>query len=138
MNTITSHVFKQGWNNNSGYFGGNGVTIKGVKFTDFSYTSQRARSVNYSIMNLVNNNTLITALSGGQLDVCNKMLSMMWINWNGAIIKKGNFATGEDVVISDTPEFLAIFNNISEAVYENIIVEQNITPFLYSMRIVNL
>lgn len=135
MNTITSHVFKSGYNNNTGFFGGNGVTINGVKFTDFSYAgSKTAKSVNYSIMNLVNNNTLITNLSAGTLDTCNKMLSMMWINWNGAIIKKGNFGNGEDVVISDTPEFLAIFNNISEAVYEHIVVEETIADKVGLMR----
>lgn len=144
MNTIVSHVFKQGYNNNAGYFAtntntdksaemngvvlGRGIKIKGVSFVDFSYSNQKpSRAVNYSIMNLIHNNSLVNALNNGTLDVCNKMISMMWINWNGAIIKKGNFANGEDVIVSDTPEFLAIFNNISEAVYDNIIVEQNIT-----------
>ena len=123
---ITSHVFSNNYNNNSGMFGGQGVTINGVKFTDFSFAAKTTQGVYNSLSNQTVPSTLMRLMQANSLDSMNKLLSMMFINWNGAIIKNGNFTTGEDITISTTPEFLAIFNNIATVTYENVYLESKI------------
>ena len=128
---ITSHVFSNNYNNNSGMFGGQGVTINGVKFTDFSFAAKTTQGVYNSLSNQTVPSTLMRLMQANSLDSMNKLLSMMFINWNGAIINNGNFATGEDITISTTPEFLAIFNNIATVTYENIYLESNQRNSIY-------
>lgn len=68
-----------------------------------------------------------TVHSAKNIDNLNKIISAMFLNWNGALIKYGNFNTGENVIISTTPEFLAIFNNITSTLYDKVVKYLNIT-----------
>ena len=125
---ITSHVFSTTYNNNSGMFNGQGITVNGVKFTDFSYINgKNPQGVYNSLSNQTAYINVVRALQDNRLDSLNKMLGIVFINWNGAVIKNGNFVTGEDITISTSPEFLAIFNNIATVTYENVYLESKIT-----------
>lgn len=129
MNNIVSHVYANDYNNNTKFFNGEGITINGVKFTDFSYSQHACHGLSVSVSNISTPSQLKRALTAASttdpstLDKVNKPLGMLFINWNGALITNGNFNTGENVIISDTPEFLAIFNNITSVVYEHVYQE---------------
>lgn len=129
MNDVVSHIFQPDFNNNTGFFNGQGITIGGVKFTDFSYANGSCHGLSISLSNIGTprqvKNGLTAAANGNDsaLDKMNKPIGMLFVNWNGAVIKNGNFTSGDDIVISDTPEFLAIFNNISSVVYEHVYKE---------------
>jgi hypothetical protein len=131
---MKSHIFyNNNYNNNTGFFHENGVVIKGVRFHDFSYMYKDVKAVNGPIISTLSEAAVtptsaqiqqaLTDYANGRsnIDHMNKIYSMMWTNWNGAEITKGDFATGENYLISDTPEFLSIFNAISTAVYDEII-----------------
>jgi len=143
MNTIINHSFDNQYKNNAKLFDTDYKEICGIKFHDFSYASYDektgkgiAQPVAGSIMNVVGKRYITNALEALNsqdadvkkgFDQMNKLLSMMWINWNGAEIEKGNWATGANAIISTTPEFLLIFNNVVSTVYEKVVVENNIS-----------
>lgn len=139
-------TYKQfaGYINNTGWFGekgvistSTGIEIKGVKFHDFSYMygDKGVKAVNGALIAPLNNQgvtpsnaqiqTALTNYANGtdNIDHLNKLFSMVYTNWNGAEIVHGDFATGNNYIISTTPEFLSIFNSISEKVYDEIIVK---------------
>jgi hypothetical protein len=143
MKTVTSHSFNTQYKNNAKLFDTEYKEVCGIKFHDFSYASYDERTgkgiaqpVAGSIMNVVGKKYVTGALDAlnsndanvkKEFDQMNKLLSMMWVNWNGAEIEKGNWSNGSNVIISTTPEFLLIFNNVVSTVYEKVVVENNIS-----------
>ena len=128
-----SHTYSSNYKNNSNWFNGKGVIISGVKFNDFSFFNDRplapVKGALYSptgeerIQPTTPNiqNVLQKYANGtGSIDHMNKITSMMFINWNGAEITRGDFDSGETYEISTTPEFLSIFNNVTTILYENV------------------
>lgn len=110
-----------------------GKEINGVVYTDISthlgkglggYTNAFTNLSEVSFRRLITNGD---SSWDRPLDMCNKGLGILFINWNGAIIEKGNLETGADKVISDSSEFLSIFNKLCTLVYNNIVVENSYT-----------
>lgn len=121
-----------GYDNNLNY---SPYTIEGVKFTDFSaYPGKSGKpaygNIKYSLAPISELN-INKALRLNKLDEMNHIMSMLFINWNGAEIKNGNLENGNTKVISTTPEFLSIFQNLCIKVYENLKKSKTITTGQY-------
>ncbi len=128
-----SHVYANNYKNNSNYFDGEGVIINGIKFNDFSfYAGRNVGPVYGSILSPTGEQRVPPSILGiqnaiqayangtGNIDHLNKITPMMYVNWNGAEITRGDFESGETYEISTTPEFLSIFNNVTSILYERV------------------
>ena len=134
INTIVSHEFTQQYHNNAQLYNESPKSIGVISFHDFSYAGYDERTgkgdakpVAGTIMTIVSKRYITAALDALNspdpevkkgFDQMNKLMSMMWINWNGAEITHGNWATGGSTIISTTPEFLLLFDNVVTAGYE--------------------
>ena len=107
-----------------------GKEINGIVYTDIStHLGKTLGGYNNAYANM-SETSFRRLLNGGDswnhpLDLCNKGLGILFINWNGAIIEKGNLENGNDKIISDSSEFLSIFNKLCTLVYDNIVVEKS-------------
>ena len=63
MNNIVSHVYANGYDNNTRFFNGEGITINGVKFTDFSYSRNACHGLSVSVSNISTPTQLKRALT---------------------------------------------------------------------------
>lgn len=99
-----------------------------VTFTDFSsYRKQGWEAVSRSVANVGTPNALDRALETADLDRINHVMSMIMVNWNGAKIKHGNIDNGNWKIISSTPEFLEIFQNLCIKAFNNLGKSKTIT-----------
>jgi hypothetical protein len=144
---VKQHIFSAGYLNNfeliqnkdNDKIEANYLQIKNVRFHDISWfvniTGEAHIGSLYGTLmpslnkTVMNSNPSAAALQGElrayansskNIDHMNKILSMMYMNWNGAEIEHGDFETGNNYIISSTPEFLYIFNRITELLYNNV------------------
>lgn len=111
-----THV--EGWHNNTGW---DPMFVEGVNFTDFSFVGDKGyQQALKTLTPLKTERSIKSAIKTNQLDLLNHLYSMIFINWNGAEIKNGNLENGNTKVISSTPEFLSIFQNLCIKVYNNL------------------
>lgn len=145
---VKQHIFSNGYlnnfeliqNKNNNDIESNYIQFRNVKFHDISWFVNVSGEPHMGALygtfmpsldkNVMNSNPSKAAVEGGlrayannsaNIDHMNKILSMMYINWNGAEIEHGDFETGDNYIISTTPEFLSIFNNVSSLLYNNVV-----------------
>lgn len=106
-----------GYDNNSKF---PSFKIDGVNFTDFSYEGSGYEQGFFTFVPLNSAGNMQRAILNNELDAINHLYSMLFINWNGAEIENGNLENGNTKVISSTPEFLSIFQNLCKKVYNNL------------------
>jgi len=110
-----------------------GKEINGVVYTDISTHLGKGLGGYTNAFTNLSESSFRRLMANGDpswdrpLDLCNKGLGILFINWNGAIIENGNLENGNDKVISDSSEFLSIFNKLCTLVYNNIVVENSYT-----------